>query len=51
VQANLGSAKVQAGVADATSKAVDWLRKVLKQDGSNLKVSSKPLTSLAGIHK
>jgi phospholipid/cholesterol/gamma-HCH transport system substrate-binding protein len=51
---NLNSPQVKAGVADATAKAVTWLRKTLAREGGSaakLKVSSTPLTSLAGLGK
>ena len=51
---NFDSPQVKAGVADATAKAVTWLRKALERDGGSdarLKVSSTPLTSLNGIGK
>jgi virulence factor Mce-like protein len=54
INVDLGSAKVQTGVATYTAKAVTWLRKVLKQDGgtwSKFKVTDKPLQSLAQIGK
>jgi virulence factor Mce-like protein len=54
INVDLGSAKVQAGVASYTEKAVTWLRKMLKQDGgswSKLKVTDQPLQSLAQIGK
>ena len=48
---NLDSPQVKAGVADATTKAVTWLRKTLEREGSKLKVSGTPLKSLDGIGK
>jgi virulence factor Mce-like protein len=48
---DLGSSAVQAANAAATTKAVDWLRKLIKQDGEQLKVSSTPLKSLSEVHK
>jgi len=54
INVDLGSPKVQAGVASYTTKAVTWLRKLLKQDGgtwSKFKVTDKPLQSLAQIGK
>jgi phospholipid/cholesterol/gamma-HCH transport system substrate-binding protein len=54
VNIDLGNAKVQAGVATATAKAVTWLRDALKREGgsvSKLKVADKPLSSLAQIGK
>jgi len=49
---NLDSPQVQAGSAKATAKAVEWLRKLLAQDGGSdakLKVSSTPIKSLSDI--
>jgi hypothetical protein len=51
IKVNMGSPQVQAGNAAATAKAVTWLRDLLKSDGSQLKVSSTPITSLNGIGK
>jgi hypothetical protein len=54
IKINLDSPQVKAANADATAKAVTWLRKLLERDGgsdSKLRVSSTPITSLAGIGK
>jgi virulence factor Mce-like protein len=49
VKVDLGSAAVKAADADATTKAVEWLRKLLDREGSKLRVSSAPIKSLAGV--
>ena len=54
ISVDLASPAVKAGVATATTKAVEWLRNALKRDGgsmSKLKVTDKPLSSLAQIGK
>jgi phospholipid/cholesterol/gamma-HCH transport system substrate-binding protein len=48
---DLTSAAAQAANAKATAKAVDWLRALLEREGSQLKVSSTSITSLAGVKK
>jgi hypothetical protein len=48
---DLTSPAVQTANAAATTKAVDFLRKLIKQDGEQLKVSSTPLKSLSEVHK
>jgi phospholipid/cholesterol/gamma-HCH transport system substrate-binding protein len=47
----LGSSAVQAANAVATTKAVDFLRKLLDKEGSSLKISSTPLKSLSEVKK
>jgi phospholipid/cholesterol/gamma-HCH transport system substrate-binding protein len=48
---DLGSSAVQAANATATTKAVEWLRKLLEHEGSQLKVSSTPLKSISEVKK
>jgi phospholipid/cholesterol/gamma-HCH transport system substrate-binding protein len=48
---DFSNAAVQAANTKATAKAVDWLRALLKREGSQLKVSSTPLKSLSEVHK
>jgi hypothetical protein len=48
---DLGSSAVQAANAAATTKAVGFLRKLLDQEGSKLKISSTPLKSLSEVKK